>query len=133
MIWEGELLRRAEANGDVAKFGLEKVYRSADPKVLALAAALRREDFDAAWPLVQQFAKTTVDASFVDVVHDNLEVYPIAREKFAAQTPQMLPKKEERREERVVRRRRPRVDWRRTCGTPNGSRCAGDGATCSPR
>ena len=39
------------------------------------------KDFDAAWPLAQQFAAEQADPSFYDVVHDNTEIYPIATEK----------------------------------------------------
>ena len=82
MIWDGRLFQEAEADKDVACFGLETVYRSKHNAVIAkLSAALRAEDFDAAEPLVNDLLvgpsdeqTRLVEAKCV-IVHDNDEVY----------------------------------------------------------
>ena len=81
MLWDGNFYKEAAARGQLAKYGLENVYSTDDAKLKALAKALRDEDFEEAWPLVQEFSATPYDDTFTDIVHDNDEVYAIAQEK----------------------------------------------------
>ena len=78
MIWESDLVREAEANGTLKMYALEKVYRTTDSEMLELGAALRNEDYETAWPLVQKFKDTVMHGDNLDVVHDNDETYDIA-------------------------------------------------------
>ena len=82
MLWEAQFFQRAEAAGDVGVYALERVWRTDEPKLLALAAACRREDADAAWPLVEEAKLVHDDGSFTDLVHDNVELYPLAKDKY---------------------------------------------------
>ena len=82
MLWEAQFFKRAEAAGDVGVYALEKVWRTDEPKLLALAAACRREDADAAWPLVEEATLVRDDGGFTDLVHDNVELYPLAKDKY---------------------------------------------------
>ena len=81
MIWESELVRAAEAEGELAVYTLERVYRTNDADLLALGAALRNEEYDEVIGLMQTYETTVADDSFVDIVHDNAETYEIARAK----------------------------------------------------
>ena len=65
MIWDGDLFREAEAADELLLFGLEKNYRATNEKLKTFSTALRDMDFDAAWPLAQEFAKTEVCAASV--------------------------------------------------------------------
>ena len=67
--------------GEVKIYCLEKIYRTDNPETLALLAALRAEDFDAAVPLVEKALARERDRSYADIVHNNDEIYPIAQVK----------------------------------------------------
>jgi hypothetical protein len=47
-------------------------------------AALRTEDYDTAWGMLEQFTNEQEDHSFVDVVHDRSEIYDCAEVKYGA-------------------------------------------------
>ena len=83
-IWEGHLCRTAMANGMLRTYGLQRVYRTAQGALADFNAALRSENFDAAWALLSQFQSVHADESFVDIVHDRFEIYPIADEKYGS-------------------------------------------------
>ena len=82
MIWDGAFYRTAEAAGELAEYVLENVYSTTEPKLKALAQALRTEDVETAAPLVSEFSETPYDSTFADIVHDNSEIYDVADEKF---------------------------------------------------
>ena len=84
MLWDGTFYRDALARNEVAKFSLETVYSTSDPKLKALGKALRSEDDATALPLVNEFSTTVYDHTFTDVVHDNSEIYDISAAKHGS-------------------------------------------------
>ena len=82
-VWEGEFFNTCKQEGKLALVALETVYRTANEDLLALSTAMREEDFEKAFPLVQKFAETTFGngEAVLDVVHDNEEKYVVATEK----------------------------------------------------
>ena len=82
MLWESTLYRVAETIGQVHIYALETVHRTERPELLGLAAALRTEDADAAWPFVEAAIGQVEDCSYTQIVHDNEEVYPLAEQKY---------------------------------------------------
>jgi hypothetical protein len=82
MIWESKLFEEAECKGELECYNLETIYRTGNKDLLNLSMALRKEDFNKAWPVVQKCMVEAVDETFVDVVHDNTEIYDIADVKF---------------------------------------------------
>ena len=81
MIWESKLVRQAAAEGELSRFALNTVYRTDEPDLLALGAAMREEDFDEITRLLRKFEATVADDTFVDICHEHSEWYEIAREK----------------------------------------------------
>ena len=53
VLWEAPFFMAAVAAGHVDSFALETVYRTDQPRLLELFAAMRAEDDERAWPLVQ--------------------------------------------------------------------------------
>jgi hypothetical protein len=53
-------------------------------------AALRAEDYDTAWGMLEQFTMEQEDHSFVDVVHDRFEIYRCADAKYGAYAQETL-------------------------------------------
>ena len=47
--------------------------------ILQLGSGLRTENFEVVYPLMQRCADEECDDSFVDIVHDNAEIYPLAK------------------------------------------------------
>ena len=84
MIFEGNLYRVAKADGELIEVGLERVYHTSNPDLLELGKALRAEDFEKAAPLVEKYATSGDDADqdYQDIVHDNSEIYAVARKKL---------------------------------------------------
>mmetsp|Transcript_13166 Transcript_13166/g.38820 ORF Transcript_13166/g.38820 Transcript_13166/m.38820 type:complete len:500 (+) Transcript_13166:856-2355(+) len=80
MIWEGELLRRAEAAGKLAKYALVHVYRT-EGLLLEFCMALRAQYEGNVMALKQHFEDEVVDETFKDLVHERSEVYPLAYDK----------------------------------------------------
>ena len=86
MLWDGGFYRDADAHNQVAKYSLETVYSTSNPKLKELGRALRSEDDEAAMPLVRECASVLYDSSFADVVHDNSEIYEIAEFKHGTKS-----------------------------------------------
>jgi hypothetical protein len=82
MIWESKLFEEAERKGELKSYKLETIYRTGNTDLLKLSKALRDENFDQAWPVVQKCMAEEADDTFVDVVHDNTEIYEVADAKF---------------------------------------------------
>ena len=82
MLWEARFFRQAEALGLLHVYALETIYRTDRPELLELAAALRAEDCARAWPLVLSAMYEDAGRDFVDIVHDNAEIYPLAADKY---------------------------------------------------
>jgi hypothetical protein len=65
-------------------FAVERVvYRTGNEDLLSLGKALRKEDFDAALPIVRMCLTTVLPANeaVTDIVHDNSEKYPTNRKR----------------------------------------------------
>ena len=82
MIWESKLFEEAERKGELKSYKLETIYRTGNTDLLKLSKALRDENFDQAWPVVQKCMAEEADDTFLDVVHDNTEIYEVADAKF---------------------------------------------------
>ena len=80
VLWEAPFFKAAVAAGHVDSFALETVYRTDQPRLLQLFAALRAEDDESAWPLVKAAIAEASQVQFTHIVHDNEEIYPIAED-----------------------------------------------------
>ena len=80
VLWQAPFFVAAEAAGLVDVFALEKVYRTDEPRLLELFAALRAEDVERSWPLVEAALDEVAARHVTHIVHDNEEIYPIAED-----------------------------------------------------